>query len=417
MPRVPAGTTIPAMDPRPTERLVTRDFLALTLSELAYFTAAGLVIGVSPFFATGPLGSDEAGLGLMAAAFGLTTLILRPVAGRWADQRGRRPLLIAGATLAALVVGAHAFTDDLSLVLGLRLLLGVAEAFFFVAGVAALADLAPPGRTGEALSYNSLALYLGLAVGPLLGEIALDVGGFGLAWFGGLGLCLLAALLATRVPETRMTRGDDGRAPERGLLIHAAALGPGMVLMTGVAAMSAFLLLVGPHAEHAGLDAWSVSFLAFGGVVIACRVVFARLPDRVAPMPLAGAALGLVAIGLGSLAVVPGIAGLLAGTVILGVGVAFLTPAVFAAVFGRVSAAERGSAAGTTTLFIDLGFAGGPFLAGYVAASLGLSAAFAAAGAIALAGAVGALLGPRLMRRHPAAPRARWLGLGISPRR
>ena len=43
----------------------------------------------------------------------------------------------------------------------LRLLAGVAEAAFFVASFAALADLAPPDRMGEALSYNSLGLYLG----------------------------------------------------------------------------------------------------------------------------------------------------------------------------------------------------------------------------------------------------------------
>src|SRR5664279_5260550 len=54
--------------------------------------------------------------------------------------------------------------------LGLRVLLGVAEAAFFVAGVAALADLAPAERLGEALSYNSLGLYLGITAGPALGD-------------------------------------------------------------------------------------------------------------------------------------------------------------------------------------------------------------------------------------------------------
>jgi MFS family permease len=48
----------------------------------------------------------------------------------------------------------------------LRLLLGMAEALYFVAGFAALADLAPPGRAGEAQSFNSLAVYVGIATGP-----------------------------------------------------------------------------------------------------------------------------------------------------------------------------------------------------------------------------------------------------------
>ena len=53
-------------------------------------------------------------------------------------------------------------------VVALRLLLGVAEAAFMVAAFAAVADLAPASRMGEAISYNSLGLYLGLALGPPL---------------------------------------------------------------------------------------------------------------------------------------------------------------------------------------------------------------------------------------------------------
>ena len=111
-----------------------------------------------------------------------SAFILRPVAGRTADRRGRRPLLIGGALHFAAVTAAHVFTTELTILIALRLLLGAAEAFFFVAGFAARADLAPPGRAGEALSFNSLSLYLGIAIGPLLGELLLDNGGFRLAW-------------------------------------------------------------------------------------------------------------------------------------------------------------------------------------------------------------------------------------------
>jgi len=62
-----------------------------------------------------------------------------------------------------------AYADSLVPLVLLRLLLGVAEAAFFVASIATLADLAPPSRMAEATSYNSLGLYLGLAFGlPLL---------------------------------------------------------------------------------------------------------------------------------------------------------------------------------------------------------------------------------------------------------
>jgi predicted MFS family arabinose efflux permease len=376
------------MTAAPSDRLFTRAFITLTLSELAYFTAGGLMIGVTPFFVTGPLGSDEAGLGLVAGAFGITTLLLRPYAGRLSDRRGRRPLLIGGAVLFAVVLLAHIGTSDLLVLIGLRLLLGVAEAFFFVAGYAALADLAPPGRTGEALSYNSLALYLGIAFGPALGQVLVGAGGYGAAWAGGGALCLLAAALAMRMPETATRLGPE--AQPRGF-IHRAAVGPGLALFSGVAAMSGYLLLAGKHAESMGVDAWSVTFLVFGGVVVGLRLVFAWLPDRLPPMRLGAASLALIAAGLLAIVVLPGYPGLLAGTVGVASGVAFMTPALFSATFAQVAPEERGLAAGTATVFIDLGFTGGPFIAGLVAAAQGFSAAFVVSAAIALAGAAGTM--------------------------
>jgi predicted MFS family arabinose efflux permease len=162
--------------------------------------------------------------------------------------------------------------------------------------------------------------------------------------------------------------------------------------------MSGYLLLAGKHAEAMGVDAWSVTFLVFGGVVVGLRVLFAWLPDRLPPMALGAASLALVAAGLAAVAALPGYGGLLAGTIAVAGGVAFMTPALFAATFARVTPAERGFAAGTATLFIDLGFSGGPFIAGLVAASQGFATAFAVSAGIALLGAAGTGLGLRIRR-------------------
>jgi MFS family permease len=367
--------------------LFTPAFIALTLSDLAYFTAQGLMIFVTPFFVTGPLASAEGTVGLVMGSFSISTLLLRPLVGRLADRHGRRRLLVGGAMAFGVIVALHATATHVAVLVLLRLLLGAAEAFFFVAGFATLADLAPPEREGEALSFNSLALFLGLAIGPLIGDALLAVGGFGLAWLGGAVLALIAVALAARVPET----GDSGAVTEPIPLFHRTAIGPGLMLFAGVAAMAVFLAYAPLHGAALGLDTTSTVLLVFGVVVVTLRLTFAKLPDRVPPRQLIPGALAASAVGLG-LAATGGGPGLLAAAALSGVGVAFLTPSVFVAIFSIVPPAERGAAAATTSIFIDLGFGGGPLLAGLVVAGADIPMGFAVAALAAVLAAVLSLL-------------------------
>ena len=367
------------------DTLFTPAFVALTLSDLAYFIAGGALIGVTPFFVTGPLSGGPAAVGLAVGAFSVTTLALRPLAGRWADRHGRRPLLVGGALLFGVGVVGHLLVTDLAWLVVLRLLLGAAEALYFVAGFAALADLAPPGRAGEALSYNSLSLYVGIAAGPVIGQVLLGLGGFPLVWAGAGVVLAVAALLASRVPETlEPASGPSAPAP----LIHPAALVPGLGLFIGVAVVGGFLAFASLHAARLGLDLWSTVLGLFGLVVVACRILFATLPDRVPPLRLAAAALGASGAGLVLIAAVPAAWSLFAGATLLAIGTAFLTPAVFAAIFSRVPPSQRGSAAGTASVFIDLGLGGGPLVLGFIAAASGIPAAFLTAAGLAAAGVV-----------------------------
>ena len=371
------------------QRLFTPVFVLLAVCELAYFSAAGLTIPLTPLFAEGPMGANELWVGITVGAFAVSTVALRPFAGRLSDRRGRRPLLIGGALLCAAAIAAHAVAPNLAVLIGLRLVLGVAEAFFFVAAFAALADIAPPGRAGEALSFNSLALYLGIALGPLLGEWLLDAGGFTLAWLGGAALAAAAGGLAVVIGETAPEREAD--APPTPLF-HPAALGPGLAIFAGTAAMGGFLAFVALHARDVGMGGSGPALLLFGLVVVVCRIIFARLPDRVPPTRLIATALGLGAIGMGTASLLDSALGLLAGAALLGVGMALLTPAVFAATMARVPARERGSAMATVSIFIDLAFGAGPIVVGFVAGIGSIPAGFAAVGTVAAVAAVGVAL-------------------------
>lgn len=385
----------------PPARLLTPAFIALTLSDLAYFTAAGVLLVATPLFVAGPLGGGEAAVGLAMGSFSISTLILRPWAGRWSDRRGRRLLIVGGAAAFAVVALGHLLVDGLVALVVLRVLLGAAEAVYFVAGFAALADLAPPDRAGEALSLNSLALYIGIGAGPLLGQALLRWGSFDTAWVGAVLLATVATLLALRIPETRATAEEEpGPTP----WVHPAAVVPGLALFSGVAAMSGFLAFAVLHARAIGIERWSVVLLAFGGTVVLCRLLFAKLPDRAGPSRLAASALAVSAVGLVLVGLADTPTFLVAGTFVTAAGVAFVTPAIFAAVFAAVPASERGSAAATTSVFIDLGLGTGPMLLGFVAAASTVATSFLWVAALPVLG--GALLAARALRpvRVAAAP-------------
>ena len=383
------------------DRLFTSAFVRLGLADLAYFTAAGVAIYTLPLYVTGPAGSGNAGAGLAFGAFAVSALVLRPFAGRLSDTWGRRPLLLGGALLCAVGMLLTAFVDTLPLVVVLRLVLGVAEAAFFVASFAALADLAPPSRMGEALSYNSLGLYLGLALGPPLGELMVTAVSFSAAWFAAAALSVLAAGIAYGIGETRVPRAH-GDGPSR--LIHRKAIPPALGFCTSLVAIGGFLAFASLHAESVGLASSSTPLLVYGLVVVFCRVAFAKVPDRLPSLPLGAASLAAIAIGLSVAALWAAPLGMVVGAAAMALGVAFSTPAFFSAIFATAKPSERGAASGTASAFIDLGLGGGPIILGFVAEAAGIPWAFGVAASIALAGSLWTVVLGRASRSAIALP-------------
>lgn len=379
------GVTLSTEDARPAtgERLLTPAFIRLAVADLAYFTAAGVAIYALPLWVTGPVGSDTAGAGLAFGAFAVSALILRPIAGRLADTRGRRPLLVGGALISALGMLGTAYADSLVLVVLLRLLLGVAEAAFFVAALAALADLAPASRMGEAISYNSLGLYLGLAFGPPLGELLVISAGYTAAWYGAAALSLIAAVVAAGIKDVR-TRSAPTAGRTR--LIHWKAVPPALGFFASVVAMGVFFAFGALQAEAVGLTPASAPLFIYGLVVVAGRLSLARVLDRFPALILGALALAIIAGGLMIMALWTSAIGIILGAAIFALGVTVSTPAFFSAIFATAEPSERGAASGTASVFLDLGIALGPMVLGLAAQAGGIPLAFGLAAAVGLAG-------------------------------
>lgn len=379
--------------------LFTRAFVALGVAELAYFVAVGLSVYALPLYVTGPLGGGEAQAGLAFGVFAVSALLLRPFAGRIVDRSGRRPLLIGGALLAAVGLVATAYADDLPVLVGLRLLLGVAEAGFVVAAFTVLADVAPESRMGEAISFNSLGLYLGLAFGPPLGELVVHHGGFTTAWWTAGGLAVLGAVIAAVALEESRPAGEPVAEQP---LIHRPAIPASISFLTAMVAVGGFLAFAALYAEEIDLARTSLPLLFYGCLIVFCRIFFAAVPDRYDPLVLGGASLGVISAGIAVVALWSEPVGLFVGIALLAVGVSFCTPAFFTAVFASATTAERGAASATASMAIDLGLGIGPIVLGVLADGAGFRWAFALAAAVAASGALWTVL---VRTRSAAVPR------------
>ncbi|HYH92202.1 MAG TPA: MFS transporter [Candidatus Saccharimonadales bacterium] len=371
-----------------TPRLFTPTFAVLFAAALAFFAAGSVVLPVASRFATGPLGADAVGVGISIGAFAVAALVLRPVVGWASDRFGRRPLLLGGCLLTVAALALHLVSTTLPIFIAARSLLGVGEAFFLIAALAAISDLAPPERQGEGINIGSLSLYVGLAIGPALGETVLEVGGFTAVWLVAGALAVVATLLSWFVPETApVARRDDPRPrTSGGRLFHPAGLFPGFLILTGAWGMAGFFAFLPLHVDTLGIQNSGLPFAIYAVIVIGLRLVFAKLPDQVGPARLSGAALAATAVGLAILGMVPGLLGLYAGTVVFAVGVAFMFPGLLAVAVARVDETERGTVVGTTSVFLDLSFGLAPSLLGLAAGTVGFSGTFLISALVAAGG-------------------------------
>jgi MFS family permease len=364
-------------------RLITPAFVTVGVATLAYFTADGLLLPAVPLYVEGPLGGGDVAVGITVGAFSVTALLLRPWAGRLGDRRGRRPLMVIGGAIVGLSVAAYSLAGSVAVLTALRLVSGIGEAFFFTGAAAAVADMAPEERRGEAVSFFSLALYVGIGVGPLLGEASIQGLGFTATWLFGGALGLGAAALALTIPETRPEDAGEARSSR---LIHRSALLPGTVLLASVMGMSGYFAFLPLHALEVGLSGSRFVFMLYSGIVVVIRSVGARIPDVLGPERTSRISLICSAVGLGIVALWRTPAGVLVGTSVFAVGSALAFPGLMVLALRGTSPGERGSVLGTFTAFVDLGFGVGPALLGVVAEASGYRGAFAAASVVAVAG-------------------------------
>lgn len=172
---------------------------------LANFADSWAVLGVRsalvPLFVV-----DVLGLGLVWVGVGfgivsaLNALVLLP-AGRIADTRGRRPVLVAGCAVSAVAVLLLAVAPTLPGYLAAMAVFGLGSGLLDVAPAAVVGDVVE-GRSGTVVAAFQMSSDAGSVAGPLVAGRLADSTSYGVAFASSAALLGVATLLAARAPES-----------------------------------------------------------------------------------------------------------------------------------------------------------------------------------------------------------------------
>ncbi|MCY3414334.1 MAG: MFS transporter [Candidatus Heimdallarchaeota archaeon] len=108
-------------------------------------------------------------IGIITAASKFIQLLLNPAFGELSDNVGRKPLIVLGMLLYAIIMSLYGLmTSFLGFVL-LRLIQGIATASVWVLGEALVADLSEEDQSGRNLGKYMLSMLAGTTLGPFIG--------------------------------------------------------------------------------------------------------------------------------------------------------------------------------------------------------------------------------------------------------
>jgi len=178
----------------------------------ANFADAWAVLGVRsaliPLFVGDVLkvGIVWVGVGFVVVA-GVNAAVLLP-AGRLADTRGRRPVLMAGCLISAFGVLMLALLPSLPGYLAAMVVFGFGSGLLDVAPAAVVGDVVT-GRGGTVVAAYQMSGDAGQVVGPLVAGRLADSLSYGAAFGATAGVLGMAAVLAYAAPETRPAAVED----------------------------------------------------------------------------------------------------------------------------------------------------------------------------------------------------------------
>ena len=337
------------------------------------------------------LGGDQGDIGIIMGIFAMASALCRPWVSEMVDKVGRKRsfsigcLLMVSAPFLYLAVPDPLGSGYVTFLL-LRILHGIGLAICFTSVFTFMADILPQERLNEGIGLFGISGLIGIAIGPILGEITYKS-------FGAIGLFLVAGGLATTALVTHLPLKESGTMPEH--VVHVSFFSlfrRTKFIVVGLLSLLFGLGLAGtgnfvaPLAESRQLGYVSIYYFCYSGGAVAIRFVGGKLADRFGESTIFPYSIVLYMTGILLLPLTHNLLLLCCAGLLSGVGHGLLFPLLNTMAVRGESSEIRGKATGIFTGGIDSGIFAGSFILGYIGDWFGLNTLFVCAGLSMAAG-------------------------------
>ena len=190
-----------------------RTFIALYMAIFMSSLGLGILSPILPAYVDSFSASSFI-LGIVFGVYSAARTLFMPPVGILSDRFGRKPFILSGLLLFAVVSPLYAMAGNVYQLMLVRFLQGIAAAMLVPVAMSAIGDLSPRGREGFIMGSFTSAFFAGLGFGPLIGGFMSDKYSMAAAFYS-MGVMSLAALVFTLFALPSRPAGLGGKeAPE-----------------------------------------------------------------------------------------------------------------------------------------------------------------------------------------------------------
>lgn len=181
-------------------------------------------------------------LGYVNTIFLLSSVIFMVPISKFADIYGRKQLFIIGLIIHMISSFGGYFSTSYEMLLFFRFMMGTGTAAIATTAITMLTDAFPVHERGSAIGYNTASVYLGLAMGPVLGGAVNDFFSWREVFLLTVPLVLIALFAISRVDM--VPRLERKRFDISGALLYTIAVTLSVLGMINIPRPEALISLV-----------------------------------------------------------------------------------------------------------------------------------------------------------------------------